>query len=215
VPFAGHPVIGTAVALHEDGGPARMVLELGVGPLQCTVAGNRARFVTRRPLERVARPDPGLVARALSLPATAIRDDRHAPVQAGLGLPFVLVELADPGALAAAEADVAAIREGARLHPAGLDFAIFCYVRDGDRIDARMFAPLDGVPEDPATGSASAALAALLGETHGASARFAITPGVAMGRPSEIEAEVVVEAGRAASVAIAGAAVRVMEGRLV
>ena len=55
-----------------------------------------------------------------------------------------------------------AVRQGAATYPAGLDFAIFAYVRKGEQVEARMFAPLDNVPEDPATGSASAALGAFL-----------------------------------------------------
>lgn len=215
VKFAGHPVIGTAVALAGLGYPATMVLELGIGPLPCAVAGNKAMFTTRQPLERLAEPDAGLVARCLSLPASAVRTDRHAPVQASLGLPFVIVELVDAAALGAALPAMDALREAAALHPGGLDFAIFCYTRDGDRIEARMFAPLDGVPEDPATGSASATLAALLGELTGQSGSYRISQGVAMGRPSRIGAEVTVTAGRASAIRIEGSAVKVMEGRLV
>ena len=213
--FAGHPVIGTAVALAGLGYPAAMVLDLGIGPLPCTVTGSRARFTTRQPLERLAEPAPDLVARCLSLPVKALRTDRHAPVQATLGLPFVLVELTGAEALDAARPLTEAMREGAARHPAGLDFAIFCYTRDGARIEARMFAPLDGVPEDPATGSASATLAALLGELTGQSGRYEISQGVAMGRPSRIAAEVTLTGGRAAAVSIEGGAVKVMEGQLV
>ena len=212
VPFAGHPVIGTAVLLAGLGRGPQMVLELGVGPLPCSVAGNRARFTTRRPLDRLAEPDPALVARCLSLPETALRLDRHRPVQAGLGLPFVLVELADAAALAAADPDIAAIRDGAARHPAGLDFALCAYVRDEGTVEARVFAPLDGVPEDPATGSAAAALAALLASDGGI--RLEIRQGMAMGRPSRIDVEARREAG-AVAVTVAGAVVPVMEGRLV
>lgn len=215
VPFAGHPVIGTAVALHALGVPGEMELQLGVGPMPCRVSGGEAQFTTRVPLQRLAKPDAGLVARCLSLGPGDIRTDRLAPVQASLGLPFVFAELSDPKALEAASPATDAIREGAAAHPGGLDFAIFCYVRDADRIEARMFAPLDGVPEDPATGSASATLSALLGEGDGASQRFTISQGVAMGRPSVIRTEVVVAGGKAEAVTVSGSAVKVMEGTLV
>ncbi|MEO0915594.1 MAG: PhzF family phenazine biosynthesis protein, partial [Pseudomonadota bacterium] len=92
--------------------------------------------------------------------------------------------------------------------------AILVYVRDGASIDARMFAPLGGILEDPATGSAAAALAAFLGELDGVSARFDISQGVKMGRPSSIAAGVTVEEGNAVEVTIAGNAVKVMEGAL-
>lgn len=215
VPFAGHPTIGTAVALADLGRGTDLVLELGIGPIPCTVEGTAARFVIRRALERRAEPDPALVAACLGLREDAVRTDRQPPVQASLGLEFVLVELADAGALSTARPVVDAVREGAARHPGQTDFAIYCYIRDGGRIDARMFAPLDDIPEDPATGSAAAALAACLGELEGASQNFDIRQGADMGRPSRIEASVTVAEGKAVEVAIGGNAVRTMEGRLV
>ena len=83
---------------------------------------------------------------------------------------------------------------------------------DSDVIEARMFAPLDNIPEDPATGSAAAALAALLTETLGLDLSLTILQGEAMGRPSQIHATTV--AGDPAAVTISGNAVRTMEGRL-
>ena len=91
---------------------------------------------------------------------------------------------------------------------------MYVYVREGSKISARMFAPLGGIPEDPATGSAGAALAAWLGQLDGASANFDISQGVEMGRPSKIEASVTVEDGLPTVVAIGGRAIKVMEGRL-
>ena len=152
-----------------------------------------------------------MVARALGLPDDAIRTDRHPPTQASLGLPFVISEVSDRATLAACQPDIAAFRAGAAAYPAGLDFAQFVYVRDGARADARMFAPLDNIPEDPATGSACATLAALLHQTLGAPQDLAITQGADMGRPSHIRA---VTTGDTPSVTIHGQAVRVMQGQL-
>ena len=98
--------------------------------------------------------------------------------------------------------------------PTASHYDLLVYTREGARIEARMFAPLDGIPEDPATGSAAAALAAYLGRLDGASASFEISQGVDMGRPSRISAEITVENGAPQAVAIAGEAVKVMEGRL-
>ena len=209
VPFAGHPTIGTAIALHDLGRGSDLVLELGVGPIPCRVGETGASFTTPVPLEVIAHPAPSLVAEALGLPAAAIRTDRHAPVQASLGLAFVLVELADRAALAAAQPVIEACRRGAMLHPAGLDFAIFAYVRHGEAVEARMFAPLDNMPEDPATGSASATLGAYLAQLPGGPQRLAISQGVDMGRPSQIG--VLVGAG---GVTVTGQAVKTMAGRL-
>jgi trans-2,3-dihydro-3-hydroxyanthranilate isomerase len=209
VPFAGHPTIGTAVALHALGRPGRMVLELGVGPIACSVTGGRARFVTTRPLERLHAPEPATVAACLGLSEGDIRTEAHGPVMASLGLPFVFVEVADAATLARCAPDVAAFRRAEALHPAPFDFAVAAYVRDGRSVRMRMFAPLDNIPEDPATGSAAAALGALLRDLEGAALTLDVAQGVEMGRPSRIG----VEAGPE-GVAISGSACRVMEGRL-
>jgi trans-2,3-dihydro-3-hydroxyanthranilate isomerase len=204
--FAGHPIIGTAFALYELGGPADMTFDLGVGPISCRIADGLASFQTKVALETIASPAIALVARALSLPVTAIKTETHAPVQASLGLPFVITELADITALRACSPHIDAMKEGAALHPAGLDFAQFTYVRDGQKINARMFAPLDNIPEDPATGSACATLTALLAQ-FGIGDRFHIAQGVEMGRPSTIITEAM-----NSGVTVSGQAVQTMKG---
>lgn len=213
IPFAGHPTIGTAIALRDLGRGADMVLELGIGPIPVSTHAEGADFTVSTPLERIAMPDVALVAAALGLAETAIRTATHAPVQASLGLAFVIVELADLHDLERAQPVLDHIRAGAARYPAGLDFALYPYVRNDSRIDARMFAPLDNIIEDPATGSAAAALAALLTETLDAPQDLTISQGVTMGRPSVIRARTQMTAP--VSVKISGNAVRTMEGRLV
>jgi trans-2,3-dihydro-3-hydroxyanthranilate isomerase len=161
-----------------------------------------ARFTTSRPLEILAEPATELVAECLSLAIGDIRLHRHAPVQASLGLPFVLAELSDREALSSAMPVTDAFRRGAMLYPGNLDFAIFWYTRAGSRVDARMFAPLDNIPEDPATGSAAAALAAFLAQAEGRDITLDIRQGEDMGRPSRISATT-----GAGGVTISGAAV--------
>lgn len=208
VPFAGHPTIGTAVALAEAGHGPDMVLELGIGPLRAHAAEGTARFETSVPLEIAGHPDPALVARALGLDPARIDTARHMPVIASVGLPFTLTELRDRAALAACRPDTAAFEAGRAAHPGALDFAQFAYVRDGAAVQARMFAPLDGIPEDAATGSAAAALAAFLASVEGPIA-LTVIQGEDMGRPSRIALE-----ADGALVAVAGRARRMMEGRL-
>lgn len=212
VPFAGHPTIGTAVALRDAGQSGDMVLELGIGPIPCTFDANGAAFTVAKPLERLCAPEVALVAAALGLPVDAIDTDIHPPVQASLGLPFVITALKSQAHLTASAPSVDDIRRGAALHPAGLDFAIYAYARDGDQIAARMFAPLDNIPEDPATGSAAATLAALLAEELAAPQTLHIMQGVAMGRPSVIYAATTGMAPIA--VTISGQAVKTMQGEL-
>ena len=209
IPFAGHPVIGTAVALADNGGPADMVLELGVGPLQCHAQNGAARFTTNVPLETLAHPTPAEVAAALGLRVSDITTKTHEPVLASVGLLFTLTELTTRKALADITIDISAIRTGAAKYPGALDFAQFAYYHDGDTLHARMFAPLDNIPEDPATGSACAALAALLTQITGQNQALMIRQGEDMGRPSQIKVET---AG--ARITVSGQAVRVMQGRL-
>ncbi len=213
--FAGHPTVGTAIALHDLGrvGPD-MVLELGVGPIPVQVSGKAARFVTRVPLNVGDAPSVQDVAACLGLDASAIRTDRHAPEIASVGLPFALAELNDVEALSAALPNTDAFRAFDPNWPTDSHYDLLVYTRSGSAINARMFAPLDGIPEDPATGSAAAALAAYLGQLDGVSAAFEISQGVDMGRPSTISAEVTIGNGAPKSVAISGEAVKVMEGRL-
>ncbi|KPA22398.1 Trans-2,3-dihydro-3-hydroxyanthranilate isomerase [Shimia sp. SK013] len=210
VPFAGHPVIGTAVALASAGHGPQMTFELGVGPLSVHAEKGAASFTTSADLEILAQPDLAVVAKALGVAPTHIRTDRHPPIMVSLGLAFTFTEIDSREALAALETDVSAFRQGNAAYPSGLDFAQFVYVRDGNHIDARMFAPLDNIPEDPATGSACATLAALLAHKEGTDLTFDILQGEDMGRPSHIQATT-----NGPAVTISGHAVCTMQGTLV
>ncbi|MDX8348760.1 PhzF family phenazine biosynthesis protein [Cognatiyoonia sp. IB215446] len=213
IAFAGHPTIGTACALRDEGHVGDMVLELGVGPIPCTFHNGQVAFKTSAPLERLAHPDIALVAAALALPTEAVKTATHAPVQASLGLPFVFVELQNDQHLDACAPSIDVIKEGASRYPAGMDFSLLAYTRQGDQVNARMFAPLDNIPEDPATGSAAATMTALLTEALGHPLDLTIRQGVAMRRPSLIHARS--DDSTPVRVTISGQAVRVMQGELV
>jgi len=211
--FAGHPTVGTAVALSDMGrASGQMIFDLGVGPIPVTVCGDSARFTTRVPLKTAPTLPNAALANCIGLPASTIRTDHHAPIVAGLGTDFTLIELEDQLALASTTPRTDAFREAAG--PDADRLALFIYTRSGCDIRARMFQPLGGIPEDPATGSAAAALAAFLGQLDGQSATFDITQGVEMGRPSKITAEIEVEDAKPTAVSIEGQAVRTMQGRL-
>ncbi|MEM9344409.1 MAG: PhzF family phenazine biosynthesis protein [Pseudomonadota bacterium] len=210
VPFAGHPFIGTAVALASLGRGPEMVFELGVGPLPCRAEGGKASFSTDVPLTRSHSPEAKVIAECLGLEATDVRTDRVAPIMAGLGLEFAFAELASQDALDRAAPVTDRFRAAAERYPGPLDFAIMAYVRNGTSVDARMFAPLDNIPEDPATGSAAAALTALLADADGADLSLRITQGVMMGRPSLIETQAKLGGG----VTVSGHAVQTATGRL-
>ena len=96
---------------------------------------------------------------------------------------------------------------------------IHLYVRSDDEFDirARMFAPHDGVPEDPATGSANCALAGLLGHFHQSTSgkfEWRIAQGVEMGRPSLLQARAEKVAGKVLSTWIGGGSVMVSQGHI-
>ncbi len=215
LPFAGHPLVGTAVALSDLGRGGSMTLELGVGPIAAEAADGRGRFVTRVPLSIGQSYGAGEIAACLGLGRGEVLSEPHPPVEAGLGTPFVLAEIASVAALGRASPDLAAFRRLARGSTAALRLAVMAYVRDGPDLRARMFAPLGGVVEDPATGSAAAALAAFLAEQNEVGGALRIRQGIEMGRPSLIETEVTLTGGRATAVAVAGGAVRIAEGRLI
>lgn len=212
IDFAGHPTIGTIIALSDLGRASPMVLELGVGPLTCARTTEGAAFTTSVPLEKFAEPDAVLVASALGLPFEAINTKTHVPIQASMGLPFTLVELDSRTSLAACQPQTEVFREAVARYPASLDFAIFAYIRDGGKITSRMFAPLDNIVEDPATGSASATLAALLTDLLDAPQSFSFSQGEDMGRPSKIHAKTT---QNPVSVTITGNAVQTMAGRFI
>lgn len=222
VPFAGHPTVGAGVALALAGQGPDITLDLAVGPVtvQATadpaqgMGAGRAQVTRTGRLERVHTLDAATVAACVGLPPDAVVTTTHPPVSASFGLPFALAELTGTAALADARPDTARFRDAQARWPSGFDFATYLYVRDGETVLARMFAPLDGIPEDPATGSAAAALAALLAETLGRDLRLSIVQGVEMGRPSRIVASARLQGGAATAIVLQGDAVVSARGRL-
>jgi trans-2,3-dihydro-3-hydroxyanthranilate isomerase len=157
------------------------------------------------------------VAEGLGLTPEDIATDRHRPRVASVGLEFVVVELASRSALERAHPDEAALERLVALGASTPD--IHVYVVDGtDGFDlrARMFAPFDGVAEDPATGSANCALVGLiasLDDTEGERS-WRIAQGAEMGRPSVLDARVHGAGGEVVGVWIGGSSVLVTEGTI-
>lgn len=227
VPFAGHPNVGTAFVLATAG-------ELGSVEAEVTVtfeeiAGVVPVTIRRTEHDRIhcelSAPEPltlgreissEAVARAVSLSPGDVVTDAHPPRVVSVGLPFVMAELRDRGALERARIRIEGFEA---IAATGVMPDIHLYVRSGDDFDvrARMFAPLDGVPEDPATGSANCALAGLLSHLDPApsgTSRWRIAQGVEMGRPSVLEASADKRAGEVVATRIRGASVLVAEGRI-
>lgn len=221
VPFAGHPNVGTAFVLASNGvgdGADAYVFEEAAGLVRVRIQrqGGQVELVqltAPQSLSLGREFDGAAVAACLSLAPGDIETARHPPRIASVGLPFVVVEIASRAALARAKADPAAF---VRVLPLDGADAIYLYCRElaprDGAVDfsARMFAPSDGLPEDPATGSATAAACAWLAARDGASARaFQVAQGVDMGRPSLLSVEIAGDAAR-----VGGACVPVMSGTL-
>jgi trans-2,3-dihydro-3-hydroxyanthranilate isomerase len=227
VPFAGHPNVGTAYVLATRdpalAASGRLLFEEAAGLVPVSVLMKHGQVIGAEvtapaPLTRHAIVGVDQVADCLSLSAADICGAQ--PRVLSVGLPFLVAEIASREALRRAKPNLAA--HEALLPLDGAD-AIYFYTRDVARSEpvcdlmARMFAPLDGIPEDPATGSATAAVAALLAEDSAridTEIRMRFLQGVDMGRPSVLLTRVVNRAGKVASVQVGGQCVPLMEGVL-
>jgi trans-2,3-dihydro-3-hydroxyanthranilate isomerase len=226
VPFAGHPNVGTAFALATAGefGPIESSIAVtfeekaGLVPItiQRRAGGFWCELKAPQRLTLGGTVSAEIVARAVSLSPDDIVTRTHPPQVASVGLPFLMTELKDRAVLQRARVNMDGLDA---LVAAGVTPDVHLYVRSGDEFDirARMFAPLDGVPEDPATGSANCALAGLLSH-HEAKAdgsfQWRISQGVEMGRPSVLEARTEKRDGAVVNVWIGGASVLVSEGMI-
>ncbi|WP_276120294.1 PhzF family phenazine biosynthesis protein [Pararhizobium qamdonense] len=233
IPFAGHPNVGTAFVLGRQreifGKAAGDVLrfEEKAGIVEAELKRDAhgqvigAAISAPEPLSLGPQIDVETIARCASIEAKQIVLTTHAPMIASVGLPFAVAELADLGTLGKACPNTAAFAEaGRRYAPDDDQFALFIYVRQPDNpwaLRARMFAPLDNVIEDPATGSASGALGALLTSLlpeSGAHIEITIEQGVEMGRCSVIGVTAEKSEGQVRSIRIAGQCAAVMTGTI-
>jgi trans-2,3-dihydro-3-hydroxyanthranilate isomerase len=227
LPFAGHPNVGTAFALARRGtiyGRAiggSLVFEetAGLVPLELVTQGASivgARLTAPQPFRRGDEIATDIVAAACSLAPDDIETCHHAPCLASCGTAFVFAELKTRRALEAARPRPEIF---SRHFPLDGATGVHLYVLDGDGTDvsARMFAPLHGVPEDPATGSANVALAGLLASLRPEPdlvLQLRIAQGVEMGRPSLLEASAEKCCGTVSKTRIGGRCVAVMSGAI-
>ena len=197
MPFAGHPNVGTGFALASLGGAAEDVLrfEEMAGLVEVRIVRDArgtprgAEIDAPQPLQTLGKLPAPAIARCIGVSPEAVRTGAHPPLRASVGVEFVLVEV-EADALAKAAPDLTAFRAVAAAQLPGRDrLSVLLYARDGTRIRSRMFAPLAGTWEDPATGSANATLAALLlSQSDATKKSYEITQGVEMGRPSTLHA---------------------------
>ncbi|MFI4998719.1 MAG: PhzF family phenazine biosynthesis protein [Reyranellales bacterium] len=229
MPFAGHPNVGTAFVLAQAGRSHgrkiegdRLVFEekAGLVPLDITRENGvvvAARLAAPQPLQLGEQVTPEIVAAACSLQADQIETRNHRPVIASCGVGFVLAQVKSRAALAAARgrADLFA-----KHLPMARAVGIHLYVPSRENkldIQSRMFAPLFGVPEDPATGSANVTLIGLLAHLdRRANVTLAKTigQGFDMGRPSILQASAEKKAGRVVATYIGGRCMPMMSGTI-
>jgi trans-2,3-dihydro-3-hydroxyanthranilate isomerase len=211
LPFAGHPNVGTAFILAQqaDVRPERLVFQEAAGRVVVRLFEGGGEVRAPQPLARGATLDAAAASACLGLPQQAIVTARHGPLVAGVGTVFLFVELATRDPLSRATGVLAAHQAALPVDGAS---GVYAYARQGDTVWARMFAPIDGIIEDPATGSGGAALVALLAELDGVD-RLAlrIHQGEDMGRPSLLLARAEREDGGMMGY-VGGGCVAVMDG---
>lgn len=220
--FAGHPTVGTAIAIaraRKLSGQLTLELNAGVFPVHVNLDGPAAFAEFQNPnspAEPGPAPDAAKIEAALSLPRNCVDRASHKPRLIGAPTTFVY-----------AKAPLDAVRK-ARVNSAAFEalelrntVGVLVYAEGGETDDAdyhvRMFAPGAGVNEDPATGSAAAALPgqiALSQPLADGDHSWLIEQGFEMGRPSRIFVRLRAAGGEVHSVRVGGNAVSVMTGQI-
>jgi trans-2,3-dihydro-3-hydroxyanthranilate isomerase len=214
IPFAGHPTIGCALHLAAgQDGTITLEEQAGLVPVTITGGGALAEFTAPKiPVPHSDVPPHDLIARALDLAPAQIGP--HAPGVHQGGPAFLYVPVADLSALAAARPIEPAWSQ--LMQAAGVDSAYLYTPHDGG-YRARMFSPTAGIPEDPATGSATAILAGQLLANSGVpegTTTLALAQGVEMGRASALRLSVDVTRGTISAIRVAGGAVPIAQGQI-
>ena len=225
LPFAGHPTVGAAVGLARLSGgtqPQSFVLEEKIGPVSCQArlhdagSGHAEFRLPRLPEPLGAVPDTAAMAGALSLDVADVAIESYPPSRWSAGISYTFVPVRSLDAMARAKPDLSKFESVFGIGGPAMVYVICTETAGaGHHLHARMFAPGNGIPEDPATGSAVAAFAGL----HVAHRRpgdgehrLAIEQGYEMGRPSLMELSLTVANGTLAAASIGGDAVVVTEG---
>lgn len=221
LPFAGHPTVGAAVVLGLQTRSSAVRIEEQVGLITCVMErGDKsrgfARFALPKLPEEVAQaPDKHRIAATLGIDPEDIGCGSYQPAVYSAGVVYYLVPVKDAGVLKRLKLERRGWNE---VYPLGHN-SVYVFTatpeEKGNDLAARMFAPGMGLGEDPATGSAAAALIGLLGK-HGdpGQTELMLRQGYEMGRPSQILIQFRNENGVLTHGGIGGHAVILGEGTL-
>jgi trans-2,3-dihydro-3-hydroxyanthranilate isomerase len=206
LPFAGHPVLGTAFVLGEQSGRDTVVLRTGSGPVTIALERRNGSIVFGEMHQPIPTWEPfdqadDLLA-ALGVAGSELPVDVY-----DNGPRHVFVALGDEIAVAKLRPDIAALTDLAAV-------GVSCFAVTDGRVKTRMFGPALGVLEDPATGSAAGPLAVHLAR-HGRTAfgeTIVIRQGAEIGRPSVLHARADGSAAKIERVVVGGSAVVVARG---
>ncbi|WP_299920966.1 PhzF family phenazine biosynthesis protein [uncultured Pelagimonas sp.] len=226
IPFAGHPTIGCAIHLATKAQPSgdfdtdiTLEEQAGLVPVRVWRKNGVTRAEFQAPVvpfkaEQGTTPETEVLARALGISATDIGFGENSPGIFEGGPRFMYVPVKDLTALAQARPMEPAWSQAIEI--GAVDNA-YLYTPSQTGFQARMFSPTAGIPEDPATGSASAILAAQLlaaGHLKEGETQLTLTQGLEMGRPSQIGFRARVKNGALDAVYISGSAVPVSTGHI-
>lgn len=228
LPFAGHPTVGTALALARvrGGGQQSFIVEEKVGPVSCETmlrdgdCGEASFALPQLPARVGEAPEAAAMAAALGLAGTDIGGDLPSGCWSA-GVPYVFTPVRTLAAMEKARPDPACFEDVFGIPGIIGRGKAFLFSRDtaepGNDFHVRMFAPGMGIPEDPATGSAAAALAGLLATEAGlgdGTHTVRIEQGYEMGRASLMVLTLTIAGGKLAGGRIGGGAVVVCEGKI-
>ena len=227
IPFAGHPNVGTAFVLASMGEfgeidrshTVTFEEKAGLVPISIHATDGQITFcelTAPGAFSLEQQVSASIVATAVSLQEKDVIIEAHPPQVASAGLPFLFAEVKDLSVLARARVNMMAFEE-LRHQLGDMRSSVYLYVRTGGdpALRARMFAPLSGVPEDPATGSAACAVAGLLAHLDNRTSgefNWRIAQGVEMGRPSILSARAEKKNEVVGKMFVGGACVLVSEG---
>lgn len=229
IPFAGHPTVGTAFVLAAIGeiplvgdDDTAIVFEEGVGPVPVTIRSHAGQPVSSElavaqtpivaPLELSNRSIADLAA-MVGLESAELTVPGWQPATASCGLPFTVIPVRDAAALERSRLNLALWEN--QLAATDAPHVYLVTGLGGDRLTVRMFAPALGIPEDPATGSAAAALGGYLVQGRSlpdGEHQWAIAQGQAIQRPSHLSVTVAIDQGQITGVRVGGSSVLISEG---